>query len=882
MRGWLLRLYRMLRSGASEHELDDEMRHHVEMETEALVRSGLEPREARRRALMAFGGQDRWREETRAARGTVWLEDALRDARFALRGLARNPAFTFSALVALSLGVGATTAIYSVVRGVVLAPLPFPRPDQLVTVWMSNPAQGIAEDIASWPNFEDWRSRSATVDPMVVVRNRRWTLTGNDADPEEVVGAAVSRGFFEMLGAPLALGRTFRDEEAEGDPAPVVVLSHELWVRRFGSDPGIVGATIRLNDEAWEVVGVTQAGRGYPRIAELWTPFSFGPALEPYRESRGTLWLPVVGRLADGVDLQAAQAEVDEIARGLREEYPTANEGVGITLEPLQETLIGDVRTPLLVLLGAVGLVLLIAVVNVANLLLARGVARGRELALRLTLGAERGRVVRQALAESAVLGGIGGLIGAALAAGGVAVLLRLAPAGLPRVDEIAVEPGLLLVAIGIALGASLLFGLVPALHAGSVHLAGQVSEGGGRGGSSGRLARVRGAFVTGQFALALVLLVGAGLLLRSFANLRGVDPGFQPAGVLTATLSLPSSRYPGGDAARNFTDEVIPALEALPGVERVGAVSTLFITALPNMSPVVIESRPELDTTSQSDPVVRDAASEGFLDAAGMRLVAGRGFTPADGPDATPVAVVNEAFVRRFLSGRAAPGERFSWTGRGEGAEWITVVGVAADARRAGLDAPVRPSAFVPHAQSPSGRFDLLVRTSGDPLALTQSLRTTIGRIDPMLALTRVRALDQAMSETLSARRFVVVLLGVFAAAALVLAAVGIYGVMAYVVGQRTREIGIRVALGAERGAVLGGVLREGLLHAGIGLVLGGVGAVALSRYVRSQLFGLDATDPATFALAALVLVLVAAAASAIPARRAAAIDPMVALREE
>lgn len=883
MRGWLLRLYRLLRPDASERELDEELRHHVDLETDALVRSGLDPEEARRRALIAFGGEDRWREEMRAARGTLWIEDGLRDLRFALRALGRTPAFTLSVLATLTLAVGATTAIYSVVRGVVLAPLPFPEADRLVTVWMSNPAQGIEEDITSWPNFTDWRARSTTIDPMVAVRGQRWTLTGDDGDPEEVSGAAVSTGFFDLLATPLLIGRAFRDEEAEGDPSGVVVLSHELWTRRFGADPGIVGSTIRLNDGPWEVVGVTAPGRRYPPGAELWTPLTFGPQLEGLREARGALWLPVVGRLTDGVELEAAQSEMNGVAGTLREEYPGVNDGVGITLEPLQTTLVGDVRTPLLVLLGAVALVLLIAVVNVANLLLVRGISRGRELALRLTLGAGRSRVVRQALTESFVLGGIGGLGGAAVAVLGVEALIRLAPPGLPRIDEVTIEPVLLLSAMAVALGASLFFGLAPALHAAGVDVTGQISEGSARSGSSGRLAKARGVFVTGQFALALVLLVGTGLLLRSFANLRAVDPGFEPGGVLMASLALPGARYPDAQALRGFTDELFPALEAIPGVARAGSVSTLFLSALPNMGSIVVESRPELDATAQEHPVVGDPASDGFLQAVGMRLIAGRGVTPADGPDETPVAVVNETFVRTFLSDRDPLGERFTWNARNaDDPGWVTIVGVVADARRSGLDAAVRPSAFLAHRQAPVRRFDVFLRASGDPASLAPALRSAVGAIDPMLPLTRMRTLDQAMSESLSVRRFIVVLLSVFAAAALALAAVGIYGVMAYVVGQRTREIGVRVALGAERGTILGRVLGEGLLHAVAGMVLGGVGALLLTRYVRTLLFGLEPADPATFALATVLLLLVACAASALPALRASTIDPMVALREE
>ena len=883
MRGMWLRIVRLLRSRESEREIDDELRFHVEMETEALVRSGVSPKEARRRALASFGGEDRYREETRGARATGWIEDAARDARLAARSLRLSPGFALSALATLALGIGATAAVYSVVRGVVLAPLPYPEPDELVTVWMSNPAQGIEEDITSWPNFIDWRERTASFDHMVTVRMRRWALTG-ESEAEEVRGAVVSRGFFDMVGVPLLLGRGFRDDEAEGDVVRVVVLSHELWARRFGADPRIVGRTIQLDDEAWEVVGVTAPARGYPRDAELWTPLQFGRGFEGLREARGALWLPVVGRLAEGVALPSAQSEVDAVAAALREEYPGANDGVGITLEPLHETLVGDVRTPMLVLLGAAWLVLLIAVVNVANLQLARGFARTREVALRLVLGARRGRVIRQLFAESLVLGGGGGLLGAALAAGAVSGLVRLAPPELPRIDEVGIDAGLLVSALGAAVLAAVLFGLAPALHAGRVDARARLEDG-ARGTTGGGMARVRGLLVTGQFALALVLLVGAGLLVRSFARLGSIDPGFDPQGVLSATLTLPPSRYPDGEAIRQFSTALHRELEAVPGVQRAGTVSTLLLSALPNMMAVSIESRPELPREeARLWPVVNDVASDGFFEAAGMEIVAGRGFGPQDDADASMVAVVNETFVRVFLPDRNPVGERFLWgTPSGDDPPWIRIVGVVEDARRSGLDADVRPAAFLPQRQVADARMEVLVRSAGgDPLALTSAVREVVRRLDGSLPLTQVRSLEQALSDRVSARRFVMLLLVAFAVAATALAAVGIYGVMAYVVGQRTREIGIRVALGAERTQVLQRVIREGMVHAALGLAVGAAGAAALTGLLRSQLFQLEATDPATFASAAAVLVLVAALACALPARKAASLDPMRALRQD
>jgi putative ABC transport system permease protein len=581
------------------------------------------------------------------------------------------------------------------------------------------------------------------------------------------------------------------------------------------------------------------------------------------------------------VDLAAAQSEMDQVARRLEEAYPVVNEGVGIKLEPVRDTLVGDVRTPLLVLLAAVGLVLLIAVVNVANLLLARGTSRMRELSVRLTLGAGKGRIVRQVLAESLLLGGVGGLAGAGLASLAVAGLTRAGPADLPRLDEVHVEPSMLAVALLVAVGASVTFGLVPAMQASRVDPGEQLREG-ARGSSGAALARLRGSFVIGQFGLALMLLVGAGLLTRSFMNLRAVDPGFDTENVLNVTLSLPGSRYPEPAAAQAFYGELLDNVRALPRVTAAGSVSNLLLSALPNMGSISVEGRPELAEEARQFPVVGDAASPGFFAAAGMELVTGRGFGPEDGPDDVPVAVVNETFARIFLAGRDPIGQRFVWGTSGDDSPWITVVGVVPDARRSGIDQDVRPSAFRPLTQFAAYRMDVLVRASSDPLALLPELRRLVQSLDPQLPMTRIATLDQLMAESLSQRRFVAMILAVFAGSALGLAAVGIFGMMAYLVGQRTREIGIRVALGAHPSGVLGRVFAEGLTHAGLGLAIGTVGALGLTRLVSSQLFGLAPSDPATFVGAAMILLTTAVLACFVPARRAARVDPMVALRED
>jgi putative ABC transport system permease protein len=876
----LLKVRALLARKRVEEELDEELRFHLEMETEANLRRGLPPSEARRVAYAEFGGVERFKEGARDARGTRWIEDLTRDVRHGFRSLGRAPAFAAAALATIGLAVGGTTAVFSVVRGVLLRPLPFAEPDRLVTVWMNNPPQGIDEDIASYPNFADWREQIGALEHVVGVRGVNVNLTGA-GDPEELRGAQVTRGFFEMLGIPPALGRGFLPEEAEGGtPSPLVVLSHELWTRRYGGDPSVLGNTIQLNDLSHQVVGVMPAGFGYTAEAQLWTPLTFTGPLGGLEEPRGALWLPVVGRLARGATLEEAQVEASAIGARLAEAYPNMNEGTSIKLEPLHETLVGDVRTPLLTLLGAVTLVLLIGVANVANLLLARGAGRAREMAVRLSLGAGKGRLVRQVLAESAALGAAGAALGCGLAALGVRLLIHNGPTDLPRLETVSVDLPVLAFALALSFGASLLFGLMPALQAGRAGAAGDLRQG-ARGASDGRLHRLRNAFVVAQFALALVLLVGSGLLARSFVNLLRVDAGFEPRAALTFRVGLPGGRYPSGPEVVAFYARLTSELESLPGVEGAAVVANVFLSRLPNMARITVERRPELDT--REHPVPYDGVTDGFVEALGMRLVSGRSFAPADDREAPLVAVASETFVRTFLPDREPLGARFLFGNpSGNDPPWITIVGVVRDAKRAGLDQRVRPYVFLPMAQAPSWRADVVVRASGDPLALSTAVREAVGRLDADLPLSNLRTLEQAVSGSLAQRRFLMFLVAVFAAAATLLAGVGIYGVMAYLVGRRTREIGIQVALGASRGTVIGSVLGQSLVQAGGGVVVGMLGAVAVTRFLRGQLFGLEPTDPATFAAMAALLVAVALVASWLPAWRAARVEPSVALREE
>ncbi|HET9985920.1 MAG TPA: ABC transporter permease [Longimicrobiales bacterium] len=799
------------------------------------------------------------------------------NASHALRALRRSPWTSLGIVLTLALAVGVNTSVFSVVYGVLIRPLPYPHPERLVRLWLHNPRQGIDKDITSYPDFLAWREGGRSFERIVAVRTPTLNLTGV-GEPEELRGAAVTEGYFPMLGVAPALGRTFTAEEESPDGAPAVVLSHELWATRFGGDRGVVGRQIRLGGEPYTIVGVMSPGLGEPAF---WVPLQFRGAYRSLRDQRGALWLPVFGRLRPGVSLAQAQAEMSGVAKRLEAQFPEANAGMGILLEPLRDSIVGDVRPALLVLLGSVALVLLIACANVANILLARGTARRRELAVRAALGAGRARLMRQVMTESLALALAGGALGVLLATWGVRVLVAFAPASLPRTGDVRLDGAVLAFSLVVTLAAGLLFGAMPAWDAGRRD-PGEALQAGGRGGIGGAADRLRPVLIGGQFALAVLLLVGAGLMLRSFERLQRVDPGFDPKGLLAVELDLPSQKYDTGAKSRAFFQELLTGLRSMPGVKGADAISALFLSRLPQSAPVVLEGRPDLPTGIRNAPVAYDAASTGLVRTLRLRLLRGRDLEPGDDGDAPAVALVNEAFVRRYFPGEDPVGRRFSLGGpaRSE-SDWIRIVGVLADDRRSGLAEDPRPAALLPMQQY-TGRMTVLVRTSGDPLGVVPLLRAAVRRVDPEQPLGSVRAVDDLLAETVAARRFVMLLLAVFAGAATVLAAVGIYGVVAFMVGRRTREIGVRMALGAQRRQVLGLVVAGAMRQAGLGMLLGSAAALALGGVIRGQLFGVQATDPPTFLAVLALLGGLALLASWLPARRAARIDPLVALRTD
>jgi putative ABC transport system permease protein len=800
------------------------------------------------------------------------MQSLLRDIRFGLRSLLRSPAFTIAAVATLALGIGANTAIFSAVHAILLRPLTYPDAERIAVVWTTTTQS--ERDVAPYPLFAELRERSTTLAGLAALTRTAAEFT-EAMDPEEVPGAGAAGDFFRVLGVEPILGRTFAPVGVEEGNDDIVVLSHGLWTRRFGADTAIVGTRIRIGVGTREVVGVMPPGFAYPDGAEFWIPLVRTPSMAPLFESRESFWLELIGRLAPDASLSRADAELNALMEGLAEDYP---DGIGISVESLRETIVGDVRPALLVLLGAVGFVLLIACANVANLLLARGAARRKELALRSALGASGARLVRQVLTESMVLALLGGAAGVLVALWGTSVLIAASPPDLPRLDHVRVNGAVLAFAAGIALLAGLFFGLAPAFSARTVSVGARLREG-GRGTGGDAVGRVRPVLITLQVALALVLLVGAGLLVRSFAALQSVDPGFRTENVLSFRLTLGSSRYPGPEQNIAFRRELMERLEAMPDVESVRGINTLLLARLPNSATIEIDGQPPAPGEQQSEVTI-DVVDPGFFAAMRVPLVRGRDFGMDDIPTGPPVAIVNDAFVRRYFPAEDPIGRRFRWNAGP--AQEFTIVGVAADMHRSGLTQPVRPQGFRSAAQLPTASMEYLVTTRRDPLALVPDLRSLLRELDPMLPIIELRTVEQSLSETVATRRFLMMLLTGFAGVALALAAVGIYGVLAYLIGQRTREIGIRMALGAARRDVLGLVLVNSLKSVLPGVLFGIAGALLLSRLLAAQLYGVAPTDPATFAVVTTLLIAVALLASWLPARRAANVEPIVSLKTE
>ena len=826
---------------------------------------------------------DRWSDlsEARTNTGGVmsgmnrWLSDLRQDVIYGLRTLRKSPGFTAVAVLTLALGIGANTAIFSVINAVLLEPLPFGDPDAIVAVYESPPDR-FSPSFFSPGMYLDWKEHNDVFESMSVISGTGRILTG-EGEPEQLLGVEVAPEFFSLLRVPPLLGRGFLPGEDLPGNDQVVVLSYGLWQRRFGGDPDVVNRTVTLTGKSCIVVGVMPEGFAY-RTRELteqfWVPFTVTAEL---RTTRNISYLHAVARLKPGVGPEQAQSRLNALTRRLEEEFSRyKNSGAFVT--PLHRDRVIRVRAILWLLQGAVGFVLLIACANVANLLLARAATRDKEVAVRAALGAARHRLLWQFLTESLLVSSLGGVLGLGLAWGTMRVLVAVAPTRFPHMENIGLDGAVLGFALALSIVTSLLFGLAPALQSSRPDLIATLKEGtrsGGGGFSLLRHNRLRNLLVVGEVALALVLLVGAGLLLNSFARLVSEETGFRSEKLFTAIISLPEYRYPEAQQQRQFLAALLERLEELPGTVSVAGVNAAPFSGRNSMSSFQLEEKDE-DGQNRGAWAEQRQATPGYFRTLGIPLLAGRTFSQQDGPGAPPIAVVNETFARENFPDQGAVGKRILLGGS------RTIVGVVGSIKHRGLGVELKPEVYRPFGQSTGRHLMVMVRTHGDPSAMAGALRSVVRSLDPDLPISRLTTMEGMIAKSLTGQRFMLSLLGAFAGVAALLAAVGIYGVMAFAVGQRTHEIGVRMALGAQQAHVLKLVLLQGGILSGIGVVLGIGGAYALTRYMEALLYEITPTDPATFVAISILLVSVSLLACWVPARRATKIDPMVALRYE
>jgi putative ABC transport system permease protein len=811
------------------------------------------------------------------------MQSILQDLRYSIRMFAKSPGFTLVALLALALGIGANTAIFSVVNDVLLRNLPYREPDRLVMVWENNRPRSREMNVISPANYLNWQDQNTVFEQMAAFNDRRFNLT-DVGDPEEIPGQAVTVSLFPMLGVGPALGRAFSDEDAKPGAPPVVILGHGLWQRRFGGETRIVGDQITLNGNKFTVVGVMPAGfRFYikeasfgRRVPEMWIPVGF-EASDRVHKGR---YMAAIARLKPGVSLRQAQAEMSAIGSRLEAQYPEFDTGWGINLVPLPSQMTREIRLALIVLFAAVAFVLLIACANVANLILARASIRAREMSIRAALGANRSRLVRQLLTESLLLAVFGGLIGLLIASWGVDLLVSLAPADLIEMKSVSIDYRMLTFTLLTTVITGLAFGVIPALASSRLDLQDALKEGSrsASGGAGGR--RTRKALVVAEIAMTLLLLVGAGLLIRSLARLHSVDPGFDPRNLLTVRLILPGSKYREPQQVTGFYRDLIHRVETLPGVKSVGANAFPPFAGPGSATSFLIEGRP-MPAAGESPVADVRIVDANYFETMKIPFHDGRNFTDAETTESRHVVVVNQTLVRQYFPDENPLGKQLTINMKSENVP-SEIIGVVGDVKHVGLDSEVRPMTYWPHPELPIGSMTLMVRTSGDPMSLVSALRNEVKAIDKDLPLSDVRTMEQLLAASTARSRFLAVLLAIFAALALTLACVGIYGVMSTTVSQRVREIGIRMALGARQADVVRMVVGQGMVLVGIGIAIGLTGALALTRLMSTLLFGVTATDPMTFASLAALLGVVALVACLVPALRATKVDPLLALRCE
>lgn len=808
------------------------------------------------------------------------MNTLLQDLRYGVRILLKHPGFTLVAVITLALGIGANTAIFSLVNSILLRPLPFREPDRLVRLLQASPKLGLSSWGVSQADFAAYREQNRSFETMAIYNSGGMNLTG-EGEPERLPMTNVTADFFKVFGVSPLLGRTF----VEGEDAPgknvVCVISHAFWQRRFAGDPNVVGRTLSLNNTPTQIVGVMPADFKFPRLEiDLWSPL----ALDTKRTA--PYFFSAIGRLKPGTHVAQAQADTTEILQNFGRQHPNLSEFVGINegvgprtiVTPIKEVMLGRTEKPLLVLLAAVALVLLIACANVANLLLARATSRTREIAVRVSLGATPRRVARQLLTESVLLSFIGAIVGVGLAAFGIRMLDKLPITGIVRMEEVSLSGRVLAFTAGLSLLTGLLFGLMPALRAYAMGIAAGMRDG-ARGTLSHR--RLNSALVAVQFALSLVLLIGAGLLLKSFQRLESVNLGFNAENTLTMVATLPRAKYDNEEKALRFYDGAIERLRTAPGIRSVGLTTNLPFADGGNVDGFIVEGHepPEGGNISQTEQAEMQSVTPGTFQALGIPLLQGRDFQHADNSDSTPVAIIDEPLARRYWPNGDAIGRRIQTTGD---RVWMTIIGVVGGVKHLNLAEEKRPHMYFAMAQLPAPRASFVVRTDGPPNAAIPTFRAAIKQVDPDMPLYMVRSMTEIIGLTLGTQRLTNILLTAFAILALSLAAVGIYSTMSVYVGSRTKEFGIRLALGAQPGALRRAVMRQGLLLTAAGVLVGVAGAFALTRTIKSLLFEVSATDPVVFTAIPLLLVIVSIVACYTPARRATKVDPLVALRDE
>jgi putative ABC transport system permease protein len=877
---WWIRARSLLRRHDAENEMNDELGFHREQQLQKYARSGLTEPEARRRVTMEFGGLDQVKEECRDARGVRMMETLLQDLRYGLRTLRNSPGFTAVALLTLALGIGANTAIFSILYGVLLRPLPYKEAARLIVLHETTPKVGLVS--VSYPNFLDWRAQSRAFSEMAAVNGVGFNLSGVD-QPENITGQAVSPDFLDLLGMRPLLGRNFVASEEKPGTVPVVLLSYPLWQSHFGGNPNAVRRTVTLDGRNFTVIGVLPPEFRWIERTDVLEPIG-ARAGDPAYNDRGDRGdAVVIGRLAPGVGFMQARAEMEGITSRLANAYPATNDQCGVALEPVREVFVGEIRLAVLVLFAAVTFVLLIACANVANLFLMRGAGRARELALRMAIGATRGRIIAQLLAESFILTSLGGFAGMALAVAAIHGLGRLIPPDMLAGANIDLHGPALLFTAAVVTVAAFVFGLMPAVHSTKGNVQSELKEGGRTASLGAGASRWRSILVIAEVALALILLVGAGLMMKSLYRLFSVDAGIRAERVLTMQMSLRTAQYDKVPVILNFWDQVLGRVRAFPGVQAAALGTGIPLTDDHSRTDITIEGMALPKPGSFPHPDVH-IVSPGYVSALGVQLLRGRTFTDMDRESAPRVAMINVRMARQFFPARDPVGQRFIFghPSSKHPPQWLTIVGVVGDTKLYGLANPSRLEIYVPFHQDVTGSMVLIVKSASDPGALTSAVRGVVASIDKNQPVFAVATMQQLVRDSVSTRRITFIVLGAFSGLSLLLAAIGIYGVISYCIAQRTQEIGIRMALGAQPGNVLRLVISQGATLTAAGVLTGILAALGLTQLMTNLLFSVSSADPATFAAVTVVLALVAMLAAYIPARRTLRADPMRSLRCE